>query len=135
MFSRNHRKCSEIHDDIYQSNLNKIQFHCNIQYIYIVDFMVRLYFDVSLQIRWQSPMFQLPPPWSTLTHVFQLPPFYRTRGPQSFKLQIARKRVITHCRQALVLQHIWIWEYASIEIVKISRKISIKSIKSLKYRI
>ena len=31
--SRNHRKCSEIHDDIYQSNLNKIQFHCNIQYM------------------------------------------------------------------------------------------------------
>ena len=30
----------------------------------------------------------------------------RTRSPQSFKLQRARKRVVTHYRQAHVLQHI-----------------------------
>ena len=30
----------------------------------------------------------------------------RTRGPQSFKLQMARKRVVTHYRQTLLPQHI-----------------------------
>ena len=48
--SRNHRKCSEIHDALFQSNLDEIKFHRTIKYISIVAFMRWLYFDVSLQI-------------------------------------------------------------------------------------
>ena len=36
--SRNHRKCSEIHDALFQSNLDEIKFHRTIWYIAIVDF-------------------------------------------------------------------------------------------------
>ena len=48
--SRNHRNCSEIHDVLFQSNLDEIKFHRTIKYISIVAFMRWIYIDVSLQI-------------------------------------------------------------------------------------